>query len=134
MPDTRGDKGIHEFTYSFYPHIDTFCSENTVREAYCLNNPVLSFADSHELSGLIKIEKANVIAETVKPCEENQKAYIVRIYESEGSFAKTDISFGGAVKVCETDMLELNEQEITDFKRVKYSFKPFEIKTFKVYY
>ena len=133
-PDPRGDKGVHKFTYSFYPHTGTFCAENTVHEAYYLNNPVLSFAGSREMSGIVRIEKENVIAETIKPCEENQKAYIARVYESEGSFVKTGIAFKGAVRVCRTDMLEQNEQEITDFNNVKYSFKPFEISTFKVYY
>ncbi len=133
-PDPRGDKGIHEFTYSFYPHTGTFCAGNTVREAYFLNNPVLSFAGRREMTGLVEIGKANVIAETVKPCEENQKAYIARIYEAEGSFAKTGISFKGAVRVCETDMLEQNEQEIADFAGTEFCFKPFEIRTFKVYY
>ena len=133
-PDPRGDKGVHKFTYSFYPHTGTFCAENTVHEAYYLNNPVLSFAGSREMSGIVRIEKENVIAETIKPCEENQKAYIARVYESEGSFVITGITFKGAVRVCRTDMLEQNEQEITDFNNVKYSFKPFEISTFKVYY
>lgn len=133
-PDPRGDKGIHRFTYSFYPHTGAFSTENTVREAYYLNNPALVFSGDRQLPPLLSIEASNVIAETVKPCEDNGKAYIIRMYEAEGSYAQTAVHINKFCRVCETDMLEQNERPVEDFEKKKITFKPFQIRTFKVYY
>lgn len=133
-PDPRGDKGVHVFTYSFYPHLGTFCAKNTVREAYMLNEPVLHFEGSRHLSAPVLVDASNVIVETVKPCEDNQKAYIIRMYEAEGSFTRANVRLGRHVSVYETDMLEQNERVIENFGTVPLEFTPFQIRTFKVYY
>ena len=133
-PDPRGDKGVHSFIYSFYPHMGALSSENTIHESYMLNNPVLCFGGSNYFEKLLTVNKPNIIVEAIKPCEDNQKAYIVRMYESEGSYTSAKISLGKYSSVSSVDMLELNEQEINDFCQNEQVFKPFEIKTFKVYY
>ncbi|MBR4072824.1 MAG: alpha-mannosidase, partial [Clostridia bacterium] len=133
-PDPRGDKGVHSFTYSFYPHLEALSSKNTIHEGYKLNNPVLSYAGEKHLESLITVEKPNIIIESIKPCEENQNAYIVRMYEAEGSYTSTKINIGKYNSVAKVDMLEMNEQKIDGFCKAEQIFKPFEIKTFKVYY
>ena len=36
-PDPRGDAGLHQFTYSFLPHMGGFSAENAVLPGYALN-------------------------------------------------------------------------------------------------
>lgn len=133
-PDPRGDKGVHNFTYSFYPHLGALSAKNTIKASYELNYPVLSFMGETKMDALLSVEKPNIIVEAIKPCEEAEKAYIVRMYESEGSFTKTKINLGKYTEAFSVDMLETNEQRIDDFCQKEHTFKPFEIKTFKICY
>ncbi len=140
-PDPRGDRGVHHFTYSFYPHPGALSGENTIRAAYELNHPILHFAGDKQLEKLFTVEKPNILAEAIKPCEEGGKAYIVRLYEAEGSYTATKLEFVKNVSVYEVDMLETNARLIDDFcpgtsggKALEIKFRPFEIKTFKVCY
>ncbi|HOD02392.1 MAG TPA: glycosyl hydrolase-related protein, partial [Clostridiales bacterium] len=80
-------------------------------------------------------EYDNIIVESVKPCEDSQRAFIARLYECEGGFVNTKINFfEGAKSVQETNMLEEPLGEIIDVNSCCLTFKPFEIKTVKVFY
>ena len=73
-----------------------------------------------------------MIVEAVKPCEDAERAYIVRLYEATGDYARASLAFGHkveAVSLC--NMLE-EEQEAAD--PAALTFRPFEIKTVKVKY
>ncbi len=140
-PDPRGDKGVHSFTYSFYPHMGALSGENTIRAAYELNIPVLNFAGDRNFEGLFRVDRPNILAEAVKPCEENEKAYIVRLYESEGSYTTAKVSFMKELSFSQVDMLEESKETTDDFcslsndkKSFEIKFRPFEIKSFKVRY
>ena len=68
----------------------------------------------------------------IKPCEDNEKAFIARLYEAEGTFTNCSVKFfEGAKKVEITNMLEEVEQTLDGNV---LSFRPFEIKTIKVTY
>lgn len=130
-PDPRGDAGIHSFTYAFFPHNSGFSSEQTVAQGYELNYPILFSEGNKSIYKLLDLDKSNVIVEAVKPCEETQKSFIVRLYESEGTYTNTQIipcSKVSDMVIC--DMLE-NEIEATNGQ---LSFHPFEIKTLKMKY
>ncbi len=130
-PDPRGDAGIHEFSYSFYPHIGGFNADSVVTNAYTFNSPVITVEGNVKIPKLLQLNKANIIVEAVKPCEDNQKAVIVRMYEAEGSYTTVDVAYNEAIKeVTETDMLEKDIQKAT----TSITFKPFEIKTFRLGY
>ena len=73
----------------------------------------------------------NIIVEAVKPCEDSEKAFIVRMYEAEGTYTKCPVKFCKAEKIEITNMLEETKEELKD---TEISFRPFEIKTFKVRY
>ena len=74
----------------------------------------------------------NVIVEVIKPCEDNEKAFIARLYEAEGTYTVCPVEFfGGAKKVEITNMLEEVKDE---FSGNELTFKHFEIKTLKVTY
>lgn len=132
-PDPRGDRGVHEFTYSFYPHMDGFKAETVTANAYMINHPAISAKSEVAIPSLLKLDKANVIVESVKACEDNEKALIVRIYEAEGSYTNVNVEYNEKVKaVTETNMLEIAKESQADFKAI--TFKPYEIKTFKISY
>ena len=70
--------------------------------------------------------------ETVKPCEDAQKAYILRIYDAAGDYTRTALRFSHPLSaVYECNMLE---EEITAVNPAEITLRPFEIKTLKVCY
>lgn len=80
---------------------------------------------------LLSIDQPNIVVEAVKPCEETDRAFIVRLYEAEGTYTNAVITPLAAVKkIMQCDMLE-NEQESVGNR---LSFRPFEIKTLKLSY
>ena len=77
----------------------------------------------------------NIFVEAVKPCEDGEKAYIVRMYEAEGTYTHSSVSFADLAKnVSVTNMLEEVISELPTAEKYEIEFKPFEIKTFKVTY
>ncbi len=131
-PDFEGDRGIHKTVYSFLPHIGGFGAGNVIRPAYELNIPVIAGKGDFEAIPLVVPEEDNVIVEAIKPCEDNEKAFIVRLYEAEGTFTNCSVKFfEGAKKVEITNMLEEVQQA---FDGDVLTFRPFEIKTLKITY
>lgn len=131
-PDYVGDKGVHKTVYSFLPHNSGFTTEDVIRPAYELNMPVVQGKGDFEAVALVLPEKANVIVESIKPCEDNEKAFIARLYETEGTYTNSAIKFfDGAKKVEVTNMLE-EVQSVAEGN--EFTFRPFEIKTLKITY
>lgn len=131
-PDFEGDKGIHKTVYSFLPHDGGFSTESVVRPAYELNIPVVAGKGDFEAVALVLPKKANIIVESIKPCEDNEKAFIARLYETEGTYTNCPVEFfDGAKKVEITNMLE---EVQSAFDGNELTFKPFEIKTLKISY
>lgn len=131
-PDTDGDKGLHRTVYSVLPHDSGFTSEAVIRPAYELNVPVVAGKGDFEALALVLPKAENVIVEAIKPCEDNENAFIARLYEAEGTYTNCPIEFfSGAKKVEITNMLE-EVQSV--FEGGELSFRPFEIKTLKISY
>lgn len=134
-PDPRGDEGLHTVTYSFLPHAEGFNAESVIRPAYTLNYPPIIVDGAYSMPQLLSVDTSNIIVETVKPCEENEKAIIVRLYEAEGTYANATVSLTfPAIKAEETNMLEEIKQSLAFENGIALSFKPFEIKTIKISY
>lgn len=135
-PDHKGDMdGLHRCVYSVLPHNCAFGSESVIKPAYMLNCPVLQVSGASEINPLIQIEADNCIIEAIKPCEDAEKAFIARIYEAEGAYTKTSIAlFAGAKKLALTNMLEEEIEVFGNTETLDITFRPFEIKTFKIYY
>lgn len=131
-PDIEGDRGLHRTVYSFLPHNGGFSAENVIRPAYELNIPVVQSKGEFKAEALVIPEAANVVVESIKPCEDNEKAFIARLYEAEGTFTACPVKFfDGAKKVEIANMLE-EVQETLEGNKVE--FRPFEIKTLKITY
>ncbi|MBQ9010921.1 MAG: alpha-mannosidase [Clostridia bacterium] len=131
-PDREGDKGRHFCRYAIYPHVGGFSSETVIRPAYTFNYPVISMTGSLP-ARLCQADDENVVIETVKPCEDVQNAYILRLYESAGGYARTRLTFFHPVlSIHECNMLE-EEEELLD-PAEPLPFTPFRIRTLKVRY
>ena len=133
-PDHIGDvDGLHRCVYSVLPHNSGFNSESVIRPSYMLNIPALQTKGTVEFKAVAGIEADNCFIEAIKPCEDTENAFIVRVYEAEGAYTKTKMSFTDkAKKIAVTNMLEEEIEEIGIDSVL--TFRPFEIKTIKVYY
>lgn len=134
-PDYRGDKGEHFCSYAFLPHKGEFSAANVIRPAYVFNyKPVLANAEVC-FDSLLTVETDNVIAETVKPVESGERAFVVRLYEAEGARSRAKVSIHADVKSVEaTNMLEEAGNVIAETGELTLTFRPFEIKTLKIKY
>ena len=134
-PDERGDKGIHTCCYSFYPHNEGFSANSVIKPAYMLNVKPIIIKGIRANDSFVKVSADNIIIEAVKPVEENEKAFILRLYEAEGTYTKTKVSFTQLVKdLAITDMLEEVTEKLDVQQEIELSFRAFEIKTLKVNY
>jgi alpha-mannosidase len=134
-PDVKGDKGMHRAVYSFMPHNCSFGAKAVIQPSYMLNIPHIVSKGIFEAKSLINTDKANIIVESVKPCEEEDRAFILRIYEAEGTRTNCTVKFSEAVKKFTlTNMLEEETSTATDGNIFTTQFRPFEIKTVKAYY
>ncbi len=135
MPDFRGDKGIHECTYAFLPHMGSMSADNVIQPAYLLNEKPLVTEGSLQMESLVKLDCDHVIVETVKPMEDSGRGFILRLYEAEGTADRVTITFGFPVKgLAETNMLEETEKEFEAAQELTLDFRAFEIKTIRINY
>ncbi|MDE6110965.1 MAG: alpha-mannosidase, partial [Eubacterium sp.] len=134
-PDIEGDHGMHHTVYSFLPHNTPYCAKAVIQPGYLLNVPHIVANGNFDLKPLVNVDKANIIIETIKPCEDEAKAYIIRAYEAEGTQTNCTIQLCDDVKAFEfTNMLEESNSTKQNANESSLTFKPFEIKTIKAYY
>ncbi len=135
-PDPSGDAGVHETTYSILPH-GAFSAENVIRQAYACNYDVPVFFGKlkRSLPIPVQVDAENIICEAVKPAEDASGAYVLRLYEAEKCRTAAALTFpAGTKKVYLTNMLEEILEELPlENQRVNMVFRPFEIKTLKVF-
>lgn len=132
-PDWNADFGIHEFTYSFLPHTGCLADSDVMAEAARLNRPPLLLPGlAGKLSSPIHLEAKNVVLAAFKKAEK-EECRIIRLVEIAGQYSEARLYT--RKKLIETDLLEWNDGETikTQNDEIKLKFKPFEIKTFKIY-
>lgn len=140
MPDPMADFGEHEFKYSLYPHAGAW-NESTQREAYLLNDPIISYKSQVEghkseingLSSLVSCSSSNVIIETVKQAEDGD-GVIVRLYESQRKRGQVRVTFRSELESAwVTNLLEENESALSvDNDSILLNFKPYQIVTLRI--
>lgn len=153
-PYSECDTGIHEFTYSLYPHRDDWRKGRTVRRGWELNSPLLAAVSispspvGEPETGLspgeqapgqfaelsyFRLDNPNVVLDTIKPAEDSQ-GIILRFYECNGSRGQV------RVDTCfrpegleECNLLEVAEKtvEVSD-RTFFFCIKPYEVKTFRM--
>lgn len=134
-PDYTGDHGMHYCEYSFLPHDGGFSAETVIRPAYLLNEKHLAVHGGQAVPSLVSIDDLNAVIETIKPCEDRERAMILRIYESEGGRTNTMLHLAfEPTGVWETNMLEEPLRTLETAKDIPLTLRPFEIKTLKIAY
>ena len=147
-PDPQADKGRHNFIYGLLPHAGDWRNSEIVRQAYDLNNPLLSGGVIKEgmsetlvrslpaCFSFAEVDADNVILETVKKAE-LEEAWVIRVYEyKQYHSSRASINFGKRIlKALECNLMEEEEQPATyEGQRLSFAISPYEIKTFKVWF
>ncbi len=139
-PDKEADRTEHQFTYSLYPHAGDHIAGGVLREGYALNVPLRAVALKPGKKGLMpasmsymQVNSTAVVIEAVKRAEDNDDL-IVRLYEANGTCAKTRVSFDLPVKsVALVNLMEEEPKKLKLEKQgVNVDFKPFEIQTLRL--
>jgi len=138
-PNPVADMGMHEFTYSFYPHTGDFREGQTVQEAYLLNMPLTAQriekteGTMPEVYSLVSCNRENVVVETVKKTDADDSV-IVRLFDCYNQKTEATVTFGFDVKkVSVCNLMEEIEYELpVDGRSVTVPVKNFEIVTLKV--
>ncbi|MFP4522581.1 MAG: alpha-mannosidase [Fibrobacterota bacterium] len=134
-PDARCEKGVHEFTYSLFPHKGEEDLSDIIRESYCLNRPCRVFAGRKIKDGpLFESSSKDALIESVKLAEDGSGDYILRCYMPLEKRGTMRISSGRKLKsVKEADLLERpGKKAAVRGNSFDLSFLPFEIKTVRV--
>ena len=130
-PNPNADVEVHHFTYALYPHQGTWKQADTVKEAYFLNQPAYAVAGAEGLnSSFASVDRDNVVLETVKQAESGSGT-VLRLYECQNARTKVTLTVSGPyTKAYSTNLLEEVEEELPmENGRVKFTIKPYEIKT-----
>lgn len=136
-PDPEADRGVHQFTYSLFPHAGSLQDGGVIEQAYALNVPlVLQKTDEHEgdlptEKSFFGVSRPGVFIEAVKRAERSDDT-VVRVYEGYKSRGEVSItsSLHSESTACEVDLMEDIHSEISaNNGEVTMRIKPFEIRT-----
>ena len=138
-PDPHADEGLHQFTYSLYPHPGSWQDAQVVRRAYELNVPLICMpSSSHggvlpKTHSFVSCDAENVVIDWIKKAEDSRDL-VLRLYEAHGSRGRAALTFSEPIaSVMECDLLEENEECLNAQGRVvELDISPWEIKTLKV--
>lgn len=134
-PDFHADRGTHRFTYGFMVWNGSFETAKVVQNGYFMNVKPLKLSGRLALPVIGNTTNENVVVETVKASADDRGDVILRLYESVGASANTELVLGGwEAEAWFCDMMENEEEKLTPLKEHTYflSFEPFEIKTLRV--
>ncbi len=158
-PDNTADIGVHEFTYSLYPHEGGWRESEVVRQGFELNQPLTLFATTaHEgvrpsTASLLEVQSRHGIVDAIKIAEDSGGA-VIRLYESGGGRERMELAFSGGpegrkeasgeapaygaggspVRVTETNLMEQpeeNPQLSVIGGTVTRTLTPYEVVTIK---
>ena len=138
-PNTLQDREHHSFTFSIYPHAKRVNDSDVVKEGYNVNYPLYAvFSKAKEGTlpeeySLVGCDRDNVVIETVKIAEDSD-SMIIRAYETWNSKTPATLTFCSEIETAtECNLLEEEDESVAfTGNTLSATFKPFEIKTFKV--
>jgi alpha-mannosidase len=124
-PDPEADRGVHVFTYELIVSEDGL--EEIQEHATLLNNPPIIVKEVFE--PLIQVNAKAVIVETVKVSEDGT-CLVFRLREWMGTSCKVHPRY--SVLLDESTVMPANMLEEPLDSDANYSFKPYEVKTFRI--
>ncbi|MDR7811467.1 alpha-mannosidase [Lacrimispora sp.] len=139
-PDMHADKGIQEFTYSFYIENRNFTESGVVREGMQLNCPLAFWGKGTGEKEFFRISAGNVVLETVKMAEDGQNHMVIRCYEAFGKHTSCLVTAGFNVSKAWGTTMEENLEGgkavpvhlFENSSEMLLHFAPFEIKTLRL--
>ena len=134
-PDTTMDMCEHTFTYALYPHAGTLVEGGVIEESTALNLPLtVSCGSPKNSSKIFTIEGNGVNVDAIKKAE-SEDCLILRVHECFGG--RTHVKVGseyGITRYATCNLLEDRETEPVSGSAIEFDLKPFEIKTFMVWF
>ena len=137
-PDPTSDRGEHYFTYSLYPHAETWKKAKTLERGLEINHPlgpvdIKSKGEMGADNSFITLTSDSMTLEAVKKCEE-EDAYIIRMVEKKGRSVDASVKFFAPLTyAAECDLIERNDVPVDfDGDTISFHATPFEIKNYKV--
>ena len=136
FPADYPDMGVQEFTYSLYPHPESWAKADVARAGIELNAEVHSVAvvgDGAVSEGLFTCDNRSLIIDTLKRAEDGS-GVIVRLYESNGTSGSAELRCARPIlSAVECDLVEKNRCDADVCNNsVRFSFTPYEVKTFLI--
>jgi alpha-mannosidase len=111
-PDPTPDQGVHNTTYVLYPHAGDWKQGETLRRAWELNNPLVTYvAESHKgqlpsSRSFVSIEPGNLVVTALKIAEDSDDV-VLRFYEAFGEATEAQIEINLPAKSwVESDLME----------------------------
>jgi alpha-mannosidase len=131
-PDMTADKGTQTFTYALYAWNGSLADSGVVKEAYDLNVPAMVVKGAADRAvSLLSLDAENVGVEAVKPTENSDSKFTVRLYEA--MHMATTCKLTTSLPVKQATLTDMLENHLADLPlsngSVELSFHPFEIKT-----
>ncbi|MGC8542292.1 MAG: glycoside hydrolase family 38 C-terminal domain-containing protein [Vulcanisaeta sp.] len=125
-PNPFLDYGHSNFVYAIYPHMGDWREAQVPRRAYEFNQPLITiYGTENKEASYIEISNPAIMLEVLKWGEDS--GVVMRLYETYGMNACTDVKGFLGDKAVEVDLLELNKYG--DVNTSKVCLKPYEIKT-----
>ena len=138
-PDPEADLGQQVFTYAFMPHAGDWREAGVARRAAEINHPVLTLRAGRHAGkfpsafSFVSVDQGNVVLDTVKKAEDSNDL-VLRLYEAHGARGPARMKINvPAKRAAACNLLEEAEKKVKLSKgAVRFTIKPYEIKTFKV--
>ena len=134
FPDWDADQGHHEFIYSFLPHTGSLNNSGVRSEAAKLNRPALAVPGvAAEAVSPLSLEAATVALTVVKKAEK-EDCLVIRLVEQAGRNSQAVLTVPAGKRLVGTNLLEWTNDDVLtpEAGTVALTFRPYEIKTFKV--
>lgn len=134
-PDPEADMGIHQFTYALLPHRGNLAEGETVRSAGRLNLPAQvvkgSFPDKRRIA---VISGEGIQLDVIKKAED-EECLVVRLHECLGGSHRAVLRSEFSLRrIVPCNLLEHDCGPAREGAETEFWIKPFEIKTFKLYF
>lgn len=134
MPDPGADLGGHTFTYSLLPHAGTWRNANVEQRSWVLNNPLSALNAVAPSRQLFRFNNESIYVDAVKKCE-YEDAVIIRFHEYKGGSGTFELTSDYEIeRFVETNIMEREIGEMTKGDNIVGLIKPYEIKTYKIYF
>lgn len=125
------DLGEHDFAYAFLPHEGGLRAAGVAAQGYLFNSPFVVMEGEAEHNVPLSLSHAGMIVDCVKPAEDGN-GIIVRMYEPYGTSGCVTVTLASDAEVLETSPLENTLEERGVCGSFAVSYKPFDIRTFRI--